>query len=241
MTRRRLFVPVASSYDKLAAEYYSEDHLTSRNFDDATARYLKEKFVDFKKYLEGTVVDIGCGRGQLSHFFPDAEPIYHVELDVSMAMLNLPRKDAPVRIRALAEKIPLRDSVADITFSFLFDPFNLPPLEQEVRRITKPGGMFIGTMPSLTWAGQLRKTLRLPNYITRFTLTDGTIVEMPSYISSHNRLKTRFRRVGFADVEVVDLKPDCTTRPLSRHVVSVAESLGVTPEKLPLVTFIQAS
>jgi hypothetical protein len=48
-----------SSYDEIASEYYSERHITSRNFDAATASSLS--IVKQCLPLDGSVLDLGAG------------------------------------------------------------------------------------------------------------------------------------------------------------------------------------
>jgi len=232
-------IDTAKNYDLLADEYYDTDHLTTRNFDDSTARYLARVRLMTSKYLKGTVVDVGSGRGQLAHYFPGHTSAYRYEVDLSRKMLDLPRQSAiDGRIHASAFEVPLRDSIADLVTAFLFDPFNVAPIEKEMRRITRPDGLFIGTLPSIEWALPVRTAAGLAIDRTQFCLRDGTVVEAPSFVSSHSELRDRFATVGFSDVAVFDIAPSMSGRPLSRHVLHAASVRGVEPDRLGLVTVV---
>jgi SAM-dependent methyltransferase len=223
-------------YDLIASEYYSPGHYTTRNFDEATAWYLQLTRGRFEPYLGGTVVDIGCGRGQLHHYFPRIRPLVHIEVDTSLAMLKLTRKGVTGLLRADARNLPLKNEMADICTAFLFDPFNVTPFENEARRITKSGGLFLGTLPSIRWGAEARRLAGLPLDSATFRLKNQRKLQVPSHLSTHDELRDRFRRAGFKDVSLLDIATSPVGRLPSPHVVRVAQSLSVSPESLGIVT-----
>lgn len=226
-------------YDRLASEYYDSEHLTIRNFEDSTAAFLSTNPFLRDQVRTGLVLDVGCGRGQLDHYFSSATSEHRYEIDESLEMLRLPRSgNVDALIRGDALDLPIRSALADTVTAFLFDPFNLTPFEFEVKRVLRPGGLFFGTIPSSTWAVPLRRRLRLPPNQTVFHLRSGQRVIVPSHTETPDELKARFRAAGFRDIRIAELPPAQGAHPLSRHIESVALDIGVDASKLHIVTTI---
>src|SRR4051812_25894381 len=110
-----------SSYDSIAREYYSDGHVTSRNFDSTTHSALKE--MPFAFPTHGLVLDLGAGRGRVKEYL-GVPPSRTVQLDNSDSMLGLPeREDCLLKVLADACSIPLASQQFSTVTGFLIDPF----------------------------------------------------------------------------------------------------------------------
>jgi SAM-dependent methyltransferase len=224
-------------YDLLAHEYYSATHRTSRNFDEASSRYLMK----WQQSIIGNLfVELGSGRGRANEFLGvDTSKLVHV--DSSEPMLSIePREDCIVRIISDARTTPFLSSTFDGAFAFLFDPFNEPVFYEEVYRILRKGGTFIGTLPACTWGISLRRKLGISVDSTRFITQQGKTVSAPSYLIGNVEIESRLKRAGFDDIEVSEAKLPSDVTDISPDVRVSADELGVPIFDLPLVQVFRA-
>lgn len=101
------------------------------------AKYNQHKeFLKCSKFLEGTVVDIGCGKMPFKKYLPDRD---YVGVDDSFT----------ADIKADATKIPLEDGYADaVICSEVLEHLPQPILAvREIRRLLKAGGHAYITVP----------------------------------------------------------------------------------------------
>ncbi len=146
---------ILSGYDLMASEYYSERHMTSRNFDRATLNFLRGR--DFPFLSSGLVLDLGCGRGSAGRFL-NLAPSRIIHADRSQEMLLLPHRE-PSLLRTVcdAAHLPFADQSFQGVCAFLFDPYCGPELFPAIARVLKPGGAFFGTLPAKTWGDAIRQ------------------------------------------------------------------------------------
>lgn len=227
-----------SSYEGLAAEYYSERHVTSRNFDAATARSLARLSVRVPR--QGWCLDIGAGRGRLNEFLGvSAHRI--VQFDLSQAMLRQqPREAAAGRSVASASVLPLRSGSAVLAAAFLFDPFNDEALFSEVSRVLDHGGTFVATLPSFEWGVALRQDLGLPTNETEFVTDDGAVVRRRSKLMPVDELADQLISVGLNPVAVDRGSLGDIDQPISPHIELVARRKQIRASELPIIAVLIA-
>jgi len=164
---QRAFDRAASSYDQAAV------------LQQRVAQQLVER-LNYIRHDHGTVLDLGCGTGQLSAGLMQRFPQAQIRaVDISMAMLvqaqqrfrkQLPawrswfgRSQRPLGICARAEHLPIRSSSVDSVLSNLTLQWctDLAQVFGEMRRVLRPGGLLMfstfgpDTLKELraSWAG----------------------------------------------------------------------------------------
>ena len=227
-------------YDVVAAEYYDERHVTSRNFDAATRAAVSS--MDLRGPRQGLVLDVGCGRGRCTEFLR-VPGNRIVQLDNSLIMLNMPGREAAlVRVLHDAEELPFPDGQFTCVAAFLCDPFLGLNFLHEAHRVLKLGGLLIGTTPDLSWGVALRDGLGIDRMTTRFLLNDGSTEAIPSALFEPAQLREMLRRVGFDEARI----------PISRHrlpndvpsvspdILGPAANLNIDPHDLDILTVFTA-
>ncbi len=112
------------------------------------ARYYRERIVSLLPSQPGTIVDLGCGTGELSRLLSShAERLILVDQSETMldrARSSLPEDHLEFRLGWL-EHLPSRDREADLIVASMVLHHMPDPLEalQEMRRVLKPGGMLL--------------------------------------------------------------------------------------------------
>lgn len=203
-------------YDQLATEYYSAEHRTSRNFDDATKDALKSLGWTVPP---GLLLEPGCGRGRCSEFL-GLEWRAVVQLDNSAAMLALePRERALLRVLHDAEELPFAAGEFACVAAFLCDTFLGLNFLAEARRVLSSGGLLLGTTPSHEWGIALRDAIGLDHMTTRFSLRSGEQVLVPSSLFPADELREMLVEAGY----------DRTTIQVEAHTLPV-ESVPVSPD-----------
>ena len=128
---RKQFDCIANAYDEHAVVYKE------------VATRLVEK-LDFIKLLPNRMVDLGAGTGyvmnELTKRFPE---VMGVSVDLSYDMLKQGGKRD--RVQADSLFLPFLDASVELVMSNLMLPWceNVEGLFKEVRRILKPGGLFL--------------------------------------------------------------------------------------------------
>jgi len=160
---------------------YSEDHvfdapgllgwLTSRR-KAAVVRYIQ---VGLGGISDGTVLDIGCGYGEMLSEFPAARL---VGVDINHPALSEARRRNPAGCFTMAnvERLPIADSRFDaVVCSEVLEHMDDPsPLAREIVRVTRPGGVYCITVPneSVTTLGRLvlgKRPVKSPAHKQSFT------------------------------------------------------------------------
>ena len=139
-------------YDKYAGKYFSsrviekgKSGIYNREIEIPIMFKLVPKNLKNKKLL-----DIGCGPGMhLKEYIKRGAEAYGI--DISKEMLNLAKREAQKAKLKLADsyKTKFKENYFDIvTSSFLYDHVkDIGKAFQEVKRILKPGGLFIFSAP----------------------------------------------------------------------------------------------
>ena len=222
-----------SNYDEVAEEYYDDRHVTSRNFDAATA----ELFDTLAPAVpdSGYVLELGAGRGRTGEFCGVA-PSRVVQSDVSGRMLRLvDREPSTGRVQCDATRLPFASERVAAVTAFLFDPYNDPSLFDEIARVLEPGGVFVGTLPHPEWGHTLRRAVDLPQDETVFVTESGEEVRLRSKLLSAADLRDQLTATGLQPRILRSQSLPRDTDDVSEHVEIPAETLGVTPFDLPLV------
>jgi len=230
------------AWDNLAAEYYSEAHETSRNFDAIISYHLPK--VAPKLCSIGLYLDLGGGRGRIQELYGDRD--FQIVLgDFSVPMMKARHDQSKItfRVQMDAFNMPFKSRTFDGVFSLIGDSYALRKAFQEVFRVLKRDGFFLLTLPTKIWRQNLMSALSIKENETIFRLSNGTQVKVPSYLYSINGLKRILHSSGFRKVEVGEWKSiDIIERSsFSKHVIIAAENLRLVPEELPLIIYAIAS
>jgi SAM-dependent methyltransferase len=102
-----------------------------------------------------TVADVGCGNGfDLRQIVPQGRCRRAIGLDLSAGMLrslaDLSRSACLSLVQADAQRLPLPDASVDVAMAMhmLYHVPDIPAAIQELRRITKPGGIVLASTNS---------------------------------------------------------------------------------------------
>lgn len=114
---------------------------------EAEVSLLKQKW---GKFLKGKILDLGCGGGEI------ARQVFGKKIDWGLdndkKMIEKAEKSGVYRrvILGDAGKIDLKDGVVNLVFSnsVLEHIKDIDKVLREVKRVLKPGGLLIATMPS---------------------------------------------------------------------------------------------
>lgn len=128
------------------------------NFDQATNLWREIEIVLLKqkwqKYFQGKILDLGCGEGKIARevFCCKGRTFVTWGLDNDKEMIKKAEKSGVYKqvILAGAEKILLKDGEADLVFSnsVLEHIKDIDQVLKEIKRVLKPGGLLLATMPS---------------------------------------------------------------------------------------------
>ncbi len=229
---------VVGDYDLIASEYYTDKHITSKNFDEATRYYFEDKSVDFlKKNKIKLCLEIGAGRGNTSRYLniPSNKIILS---DISHLMLNNSLDSSCLlKLKTDGRNTPFMNNTFDLVTAFLFDPYNDESLFIEVSRILKIGGIFIGTLPHYIWGETLRNEIGIDFDKTQFELTTGEIVETNSFLSTSSELINKIQK-DFSLIKIEDIFMPKQITNISTSILKPAKKLNVSPYEIPIVQLI---
>jgi SAM-dependent methyltransferase len=233
----------SQSYERIGKEYYDDNHSTCRNFEEATENFI----VDHPHILEGvntsgTLLDIGSGKGMAERYLGQIDGDI-IQVDASPTMIE---QASGLRVRADALALPFHNESFDTVSAFLYDPFNIGEFYQELARVLKPDGVFIGTLPNFQWASNFRFARDLGHgsiNATYFTLEDGNRVEEASHVQVAHESRYTFWRYGFDKVETHLVPASYIKTGHSRSIADTAWSNNTRKpyEDLNVITIIKAS
>jgi SAM-dependent methyltransferase len=192
---------MTNSYERVSAEYYDAQlHPTCHNLrvgsEFGLRRLLSGLATEPARYLE-----LGAGASlAIDSRFNDATVVC-VDLNPGM----LAHSTAGLCVVADAFMLPSPPAAFDGVFGSLIDPFNVPALYNEVRRVLRPGGRFAFTVPDVTWVRVNQATDELPLHSAGITLQTGETVVLASYVWSYAEQERHLREAGFCDVRRIDV------------------------------------
>lgn len=114
-----------------------------------------QKYSDiFNKIPKGKALDLGCGLGQYTKFMMDNN-FDVTSADISIEVLNKLKQNLPnanTMQLDMSQKLPFEESefqlvIANLSIHY-FDEKTTEQLIDEIKRILKPGGYFIGSVNS---------------------------------------------------------------------------------------------
>ena len=124
---------------------------------------------DYKDYLNGgTCLDLGCGIGQFSKWF--MENGYEViSSDISkIALEKVKEFNSNVVNVDMREKLPFEDNKFDVVFANLsihyFSDSDTKSLMNEIKRILKKDGLFIGSVNGIQGLEKIKDTAKELDY-----------------------------------------------------------------------------
>ena len=124
---------------------------------------------DYKDYLYGgTCLDLGCGIGQFSKWF--MENGYEViSSDISkIALEKVKEFNSNVVNVDMREKLPFEDNKFDVVFANLsihyFSDSDTKSLMNEIKRILKKDGLFIGSVNGIQGLEKIKETAKELDY-----------------------------------------------------------------------------
>lgn len=216
---------IQRNYDRVAADY--DEH-------DALEREVGERLLDrisFARQPVHAAVDLGCGTGRAAvELQRRIDSAYIAAVDVSPAMLSQARlrpTGGPSIgiVQADLSQIPLAARAFDLVFSNLALQWasDFQGALNEIRRILKPGGMLLFSVPGPRSFGNLRLQPK-----------PGARAEMPIYMPDLQELGDLLVTAGFSepvmDSELIALhypSPEAMTRELA--VTGGAGFMDVVP------------
>jgi len=156
-------------------------------------------------------------------------------------MLILPaREPALGRVQADALALPFKSEAFTIVAAFLFDPFNKTGLFAEIARVTKSGGIFLGTTPHHQWGLALRSRRGRSIDEAVFVLENGESIAQPSVLSQSEQLKDRLADVGFSTVTNEALKIPREVTNISPDIELPARIMKQSVYRIPIVQLVVA-
>ena len=132
---------IARSFGKAAETYDAVAH-----FQRWAGHVLLDKIPEIRP---STLLDLGCGTGYFCAPLIDRfQHVSYLGLDLSEEMINYARNHHPnlgAWLASDAERLALKDNSVDLIFSSLAIQWcaDLPSLMAEIRRVLKPGGLFV--------------------------------------------------------------------------------------------------
>lgn len=204
---------MSTEYEDLADEYYDErTHPTIallRGGSQAALEALAPSLL-----LVGTLfAEVGSGRGML-HSVADGRRV--ISFDLNPGML---RHVAGFGVVGDATALPVLAETFDGIFASLCDPFNTPAFLAEARRVLKPGGRLLMTVPNHVWVrhNQAREGIRDAAVVVG---TRGPVV-VPSYVRTPEEQIQLLKLHGFGSVQV-----------FHTPLVDVVNATGITSRRL---------
>jgi SAM-dependent methyltransferase len=183
------------------------------------------------------VVDVGCGRGQyLARLAAHGMARFPVGMDLSTGMLASVRRRwpdgvaAPALVNADAERLPVRDDVADVALAMhmLYHVPDIPQAIAELRRIVRPGGTLLVAGQR---AGGLAELYQLR--WDAITAIAGRPVEPWSWVARFNLDNgVPLLHAAFEHVDVHRLDRELRV-PEPEPVVAFLDSMSLPDEVLP--------
>lgn len=204
-----------ADYSVVAAEYYdAKAHPTCHDFFVLSSIYIRSELERLS--ANARILEVGAGASIAAQVLHDAgRDLSTLEItDASAAMLNhstrWSKHGANVRI-ADAETLPHANGSVDCVVASLADPYDTPSFWNSLKRVLKPYGNAIVTLPSYEWAKRFRNPKDPYSLKTaEFHLRDRSIARLQSFVRplsheirmiEHARfVVTKFRSLGIDDL-----------------------------------------
>jgi ubiquinone/menaquinone biosynthesis C-methylase UbiE len=124
------------------SRHYLRNENTSQRFRDRLQAAIATTYKD--GWQNKTVVDIGCGPGNVLHTLSQP-PKQIIGIDIADQALQLARQTGYIPLRADAHHLPLIDQFADLVIlnATLHHCDNMAQVLREAARLVRPGGLLI--------------------------------------------------------------------------------------------------
>jgi SAM-dependent methyltransferase len=182
------------------AEYWTE---AGYNPSSATDENLARLYA---RYLRGSVLDVGCGDGQKTGSWVRARDGEYTGVDVSSTAVDRARRAGySAQVIESADHLPLPDQSFDsvVCVEVLEHLFAPQVAVAEARRVLRPGGVLIATVPN---AGHIRD--RVDMLVGQWQPRGDSLGRQEPWRSPHIRffhrasLAAMIRQAGFTQVSV---------------------------------------
>jgi ubiquinone/menaquinone biosynthesis C-methylase UbiE len=171
---------------------------------------------------ERSILEIGCGIGQMFVASRPAKDVSAVGIDVDFDALKYgnERYDCVEFVQASGESLPFADNSFDLIISRVSIPLmNVPQAIREVARTVKPGGRIWLSLLPLALVRERLKTdarqLRLKDFVMSiYIIINGLILHSTGRVvpfaptgayesfQTSRRMRTLLRQAGFSDIEI---------------------------------------
>lgn len=160
---------MVNDYDKFVKErkvkdYFKDDEYWKKHLNDELEDDLWIE--DYQEYLSGGMcLDLGCGRGQFSKWFME-NGFEVISSDISNIVLESVQEfNKNVVNLDMREKLPFEDNKFDIVFASLsihyFSDADTKSLMNEIKRILKKKGLFIGSVNGMQGLEKIKETAQV--------------------------------------------------------------------------------
>lgn len=143
---------IEEGYDAIARRYQG------RNKRFGMSDSYHKRIIGMHSHYFGKILDIGSGDGNLLRLLSKKVPMEHTELhgvDISEELCKIAREVAPqaIIVRGDAENLPYESNTFDVVFmtAVLEHMLDYDASLLEVKRVLKPGGLFIASVPNRDW------------------------------------------------------------------------------------------
>ena len=126
-----------------ASAYSASDGAAYQVFLGRWTRALGERMVEFARFPEGPLLDVGCGTGSLAMAMAERGPAVGVDVAVPYVAYAGEHAKGPCFVAGEASRLPFADgsfagAAAQLVLNFVGDPV---AAVREMRRVTRKGGV----------------------------------------------------------------------------------------------------
>lgn len=204
---------MSTEYEDLADEYYDEQAHPTIALLRGGSQAALEAFASSLLLVGTLFAEVGSGRGMLHNF---AHGRHVISFDLNPGML----RHAPgFGVVGDATALPVLDATFDGLFASLCDPYNTPRFLAEARRVLRPGGRLLMTVPNHAWVRHNQAHEGILNAAVVVGRRGPIIV--PSYVRAPDEQIQLLADHGFASVKV-----------FHAPLVEVVKAIGMTSPRL---------
>ncbi|MBC8162141.1 MAG: methyltransferase domain-containing protein [Roseiflexaceae bacterium] len=156
--------------------------------------------------LDGRVLELGCGTGNLQRALLGRPEHHAVGIDRSRQMLRLARRKSITPLAcASAQALPFRSSSFDsLVATFPSEYIIAPATLVEARRVLRPGGQLVVVLGATYRSGTFYR--RVVDLLYRLTLQRPVLADQSQALAPASPITTRLAAAGFTVGE--QLRPD---------------------------------
>lgn len=229
-----------AGYMQVSNEFFDERRITTRNFHELSISFFSRE-IRARIQAKSKCLELGPGRGWLrsSIAWPATD---YISADITSAMSTReePTKDTNTVVEASARSLPFESNCFDSVFASLADPFLYPAALCEMRRVLKPNGRFVFSVPTKTWSDAIRgQGMEL---MTTFNLVDGNAARVYSFTFDDKELRSLLSLCGW-QIESLESATGSAlehSRFISPALSKAADHLGIGLDSLPILHLVTA-